>query len=68
MKKALIIFLTTLMIGCSNMSNSNTNSKSNTDPTKYFAEKNLVMANAINKQDTGEIIRLIKEEGYDVNS
>ncbi len=68
MKKVLIIFLTIMITACSNMSNSNTNSKSNTDPTKYFAEKNLVMANAINKQDTGDIIRLIKEEGYNVNT
>ena len=35
---------------------------------KYFQGKNVSMAEAIFNEDTDEITRLIKQEGYDVNT
>jgi len=64
MKIILFLLLTVLVIGCSNM---NKNYKE-AHIEKYFQGDNVNMAQAIFNENTDEIKRLIKQEGYDVNT
>lgn len=63
-KSILVVLLTITLLGCSSV---NILSK-NTPAQTYFQGQDLTMAAAINQQNTSEIVRLIKEQGYDVNT
>ncbi|MGO3177905.1 ankyrin repeat domain-containing protein [Psychrobacter sp.] len=66
MKNILFLLLTILIIGCSNMNTHKNYKEAHIE--KYFQGKNVSMAEAIFNEDTDEITRLIKKEGYDVNT
>lgn len=66
MKNVLLLLLTVLMIGCGNMNTHENYRESNIE--NYFQGNDVAMAQAIFDQDTDEIKRLVKEQGYDVNT
>lgn len=66
MKSILLLLLTVLVIGCSNMNTHKNYREAHIE--KYFQGDNVNMAEAIFNEDTDEITRLVKQEGYDVNT
>lgn len=66
MKSVLILLLTMIMIGCSHMSTQNSNK--NAAAQTYFQGQSLSMAIAIDRENVNEIVRLVKEQGYDINT
>lgn len=66
MRKTLLLLITVIVIGCSNMNTHNNYQKAHIE--NYFQGNNVSMAEAIFNEDTDEITRLIKQEGYDVNT
>lgn len=66
MKSIFLLSITVLVIGCANMNMHKNYKEAHIE--KYFQGKNVSMAEAIFNEDTDEITRLIKQEGYDVNT
>ena len=66
MRSIFLLLITVIVIGCSNMNTHKNYKEAHIE--KYFQGKNVSMAEAIFNEDTDEITRLIKQEGYDVNT
>ena len=66
MRSIFLLLITVIVIGCSNMNTHKNYKEAHIE--KYFQGDNVAMAEAIFNEDTDEITRLVKQEGYDVNT
>lgn len=66
MKHILLVLLFTIITGCNEMNTQHNSQDANI--AYYFQQKNTSMANAIYNENIEEISRLVKQEGYNLNS